>query len=88
MGNNLSSTFVPDTSKVVLSPMDRDSDIIMAVIWALTLYTCAMIFSTCTLVDRWKGPADKTRVGPASVAGALLLSTAWPVVMLYLMFAG
>ena len=88
MGNNLSSTFVPDTSKVVLSPTDRNADIIMAVIWILTLYACAIIFSTCTLVDRWKGPADKVRVGPGSVAAAALLSTAWPVVMLYLIFSG
>ncbi|PHH90528.1 hypothetical protein CDD83_3370 [Cordyceps sp. RAO-2017] len=87
MGANLSSTFVPDTSKVVLSEPDRNADIILAIIWVLVLYACAMIFSTCTLIDRWKGPTDKIRVGAGSVVGALVLSTAWPVVMLYLIFA-
>ncbi|KAM4057187.1 hypothetical protein HRG_004028 [Hirsutella rhossiliensis] len=87
MGANLSSTFVPDTSKVVLNAPDTFADILLGIIWALVLYTCAMIFSTCLLVDRWKGPTDKNQVGTASVLGAVLLSTAWPVVMLYLMFA-
>ncbi|PHH83260.1 hypothetical protein CDD82_2680 [Ophiocordyceps australis] len=87
MGNNLSSTFVPDLSKVVLSPQDRNADIILAIIWVAVLYVCAMIFSTCTLIDRWKGPADKIRVGGGGVLGALLLSVVWPVVMLYLVFA-
>ncbi|KAF4511506.1 hypothetical protein G6O67_003294 [Ophiocordyceps sinensis] len=87
MGANLSSTFVPDTSKVVLSPSDQFSDILVGIIWALVLYTCAMIWSTCFLVDRWKGPTDKNHVGTASVVGAVLLSTAWPVVMLYFMMA-
>lgn len=88
MGNNLSSTFVPDTSKDVLSAPDAAADIMVAVIWASVLYACAMIWSTCALVDRWKGPTDKIRVGGGSVLAALVLSTAWPVVMGYLVFAG
>ncbi|ODA76928.1 hypothetical protein RJ55_07444 [Drechmeria coniospora] len=87
MGANLSSTFVPDMSKVVLSPIDRHADILMAVVWLLSLHGCAVIFTTCALVDRWKGPADKTRVDAGSVVTALLLSTAWPVVLLYLFLA-
>ncbi|GJN77082.1 hypothetical protein PLIIFM63780_000570 [Purpureocillium lilacinum] len=74
MGNNLSSTFVPDTSKVVLSVPDRNADIILGIVWLLALYACAIIFSTCALVDRWKGPADKIRVG-AGVAGRNAVST-------------
>jgi hypothetical protein len=88
MGNNLSSTFVPDTSKVVLSPPDRFADILLVVIWGIVLYMCAMIFTTCTLIDRWKGPSDKIRVGGGSVLVAIFLSTAWPVVMAYLVFSG
>ncbi|KAM0436655.1 hypothetical protein ACHAPT_002364 [Fusarium lateritium] len=84
MGNNLSSTFVPDTSGVVLSPEDRGSGIKLAVFWAASLYACAIIFSTCALVDRWKGPFDKIPVSFGSVMAALLLSTCWPVVMVYL----
>jgi hypothetical protein len=88
MGNNLSSTFVPDTSKVVLSKPDAFADIILVVIWGLVLYVFAMIFTTCALVDRWKGPTDKIRVGGGSVLVAIALSTAWPVVMAYIMFSG
>ncbi|KAJ4329430.1 hypothetical protein N0V84_000064 [Fusarium piperis] len=84
MGNNLSSTFVPDTSGVVFSPEDRGSAIKLGIFWAASLYGCAMIFSTCALVDRWKGPFDKIHVGFSSVMAALLLSTCWPVVMVYL----
>ncbi|KAM5351159.1 hypothetical protein ACJ41O_003882 [Fusarium nematophilum] len=87
MGNNLSSTFVPDTSGVVLSPEDRASGIKLAIFWIASLYGCAMIFSTCALVDRWKGPYDRIRTGPGSVFGALLLSTVWPVVMAYLIMS-
>ncbi|EXU99639.1 hypothetical protein X797_007106 [Metarhizium robertsii] len=88
MGNNLSSTFVPDTSKVVLSPSDAFGDILVVIIWGLVLYVCAMIFTTCALVDRWKGPMDRIRVGGGSVLAAMLLSTAWPVVMAYIVFSG
>lgn len=88
MGANLSSTFVPDTSKVVLSPTDRFGDLLVVIIWGLVIYAIAMIFTTCALVDRWKGPADKIRVGGGSVLVALMLSTAWPVVMAYLVFSG
>lgn len=87
MGAGLSSTDYADTSKIVLSEQDRTADIIMAVVWVLVLYACAIIFSTCALIDRWKGPTDKIRVGGGSVVAAAVLSTAWPVVLLYLMFA-
>ncbi|KAG5661480.1 hypothetical protein HG530_003715 [Fusarium avenaceum] len=87
MGANLSSTFVPDLSGVVLSPEDRNADIHLAVFWAGSLYAIAMVFSTCALIDRWKGPYDRVRTTGGSVLGALLLSTAWPVVMAYLLFS-
>ncbi|KAF4456400.1 hypothetical protein F53441_1470 [Fusarium austroafricanum] len=84
MGANLSSTFVPDTSGVVLSPEDRHSDMWLGIFWAASLYACAMIFSTCALIDRWKGPYDRVRMSGGNVLVALLLSTAWPVVMVYM----
>ncbi|PNY25632.1 uncharacterized protein TCAP_04434 [Tolypocladium capitatum] len=87
MGANLSSTVVTDTSKVVLSPTDRAADIILGIIWLLVLYAMAVIFTTCALIDRWKGPTDRIRVGGGSVMAAIALSTAWPVVLLYLMFS-
>ncbi len=85
MGGNLSSTFEPDTSKVVLSPQDRFADILMAVLIAGSLYAILMIWTTCALIDRWRGPTDKIRTGPGSVFVALVLSTAWPVVMVYIL---
>ncbi|KAL6884964.1 hypothetical protein HDV57DRAFT_515963 [Trichoderma longibrachiatum] len=63
MGNNLSSTFEPDLSKVALSPSDRGADIILGVIWLLVIYALVMVWTTCALVDRWKGPQDRIRVG-------------------------
>lgn len=87
MGANLSSTFVPDLSGVVISPEDRQADMFLGIFWAASLYACAMIFSTCALIDRWKGPYDRVRTTGGSVLGALLLSTAWPVVMAYLIFS-
>ncbi|KAH8738171.1 hypothetical protein BGZ61DRAFT_583144 [Ilyonectria robusta] len=88
MGNNLSTSVQFDTSGAVFSPEDRASGIKLIIFWVSTLYVCAMIFSTCALVDRWKGPYDRIRTGAGSVMAALLLSTAWPVVMAYLLMAG
>lgn len=87
MGNNLSSTFVPDTSKVVLSPGDRFADILVVALWGGAFYAMAMIWTTCALVDRWKGPADRIQTGAGSVLGAMMLSVAWPAVMLYLLMS-
>ncbi|GAO13082.1 uncharacterized protein UV8b_03459 [Ustilaginoidea virens] len=84
MGGNLSSPVVQHTHKFVLGAPDARNDLILASIWASVFYACAMVFTTCVLVDRWKGPADKVRVGGGSVLVALLVSTAWPVVMAYL----
>ena len=88
MGNNLSSTFVPDTSKDVLSVTDAAADITLIIIWGLVAYACAMIWTSCALIDRWKGPADKIRVGGPSVLAAVLLSAVWPVVLMYLLLSG
>lgn len=85
MGNNLSTFKVPDMSKVALSVPDRNADFILAGFWAGVLYVCAMIFSTCALIDRWRGPHDKIRTGPSAVLAAFILSVAWPVVMGYML---
>ena len=84
MGNNLSSTVRPDTSGVVLAPVDRDADIIVGAIWGASAYTVMVLWSTCTLIDRWRGPFDKYRTGLSNVFAALLLSLAWPAVLVYL----
>jgi hypothetical protein len=85
MGNNLSNPVLPDLSGVVLSPSDANADLILAGFWIGVPYVCAMIFSTCTLIDRWRGPHDKIRTGPSNVLAALILSAAWPVVMAYIL---
>ncbi|PNP54061.1 hypothetical protein THARTR1_05268 [Trichoderma harzianum] len=87
MGNNLSSTFVPDTSKDVLTPSDRTADIILGVTWLLVIYAMVMVWTTCALVDRWKGPQDRIRVGGGRVMMALVMSAAWPAVVVYLAMA-
>ncbi|PON29898.1 hypothetical protein TGAM01_v201264 [Trichoderma gamsii] len=51
MGNNLSSTFEPDLSKVVLSPTDRRADIILGVTWLVVIYMMVMIWTTRARVD-------------------------------------
>lgn len=87
MGANLSSTFEPDLSGVVIAPYDRASSIMLAAIWGMTFYACAMIWTTCALIDRWRGPFDKIRTGKSSIAAAAILSTMWPVVLAYLMLS-
>ncbi|KAK1771935.1 hypothetical protein QBC33DRAFT_171460 [Phialemonium atrogriseum] len=82
MGQNLSDLKVVDTSKDVLSPTDRNADIILGVIWASAFYSCAMIFCACTLLNRWSGPKGDRSVNICSVFGAFVLSIAWPVVLI------
>ena len=84
MGNNLSSTFIPDTTLDVLSALDAHADMLLGIIWGIAIYAFAMIFSTFALVDRWKGPSDRNKTGLGSVLAAFVLSSAWPVVLVYL----
>ncbi|KAL7819421.1 hypothetical protein V8C44DRAFT_354925 [Trichoderma aethiopicum] len=72
MGNNLSSTFEPDLSKVALSPSDRRADIILGVTWLLVIYALVM---------------DRIRVGGGRVMMAAVMSAAWPAVVVYLAMA-
>lgn len=89
MGNNLSSTFEPDLSGVVLDPGDRRDDIIMAVIWACSLYGVGVIWGTLALVDRWMGVLTNKRRPTTfgSVLAAAFMALAWPVVAAYLMYS-
>lgn len=88
MGANLSVTTEPDLSGVVWSAPDRTANVILLGLWCGVLYAMAMIASTCTLVDRWRGPNDKYATSATSVFGAMLLSIVWPAVMVYVMFVG
>lgn len=88
MGQNLSSKVVVDTTPDVISPEDAFNTRNMFLLWALAAYGIAMIWSTTALVDRWRGPMGNRSVGFASVIAAIIMSTAWPVVFLYLMVSG
>ena len=89
MGQNLSSSIIThvDTSADVISPGDARGEKIMALLVLLSFYGMAMIWSTCALVDRWRGPNGTRSVGFASVLAGIIISTAWPVVLIYLMVA-
>lgn len=88
MGQNLSvNEPFADTAGVVLSPTDAAADMILLVIWSIVIYVIAMIFSTCTLIDRWRGPFDKNETTLGNVFAAALCSTAWPAVMAYCLFS-
>ncbi|CZR55758.1 uncharacterized protein PAC_05646 [Phialocephala subalpina] len=88
MGGNLSSKIVVNTSKDVISAPDAVNEKILAFLWLGSAYAIAMIWSTVLLCDRWGGPHGGRRVGLGSVLAAILLSTAWPIVFLYLMMSG
>ncbi|RFU74969.1 hypothetical protein TARUN_7250 [Trichoderma arundinaceum] len=74
MGNNLSSTFEPDLSKVALSPTDRTADIILGVTWLIVIY--AMIMDT-----GWSGQGAHGAGDVGSMAGGGGLSGDGEVVM-------
>jgi len=84
MGANLSSTEVVDTSKDVTSPTDLFAAYVLVTVWGCVLYVCAMIFTTCALIDRWMGPNLDKPVNLFSVIAAFLLSSAWPAVLVLL----
>lgn len=69
---------------VAVSPADQLAAIILGVAWLSTFYAVGMVWTTCALIDRWRGPQDKGQIGLFSVIGAIILSAAWPVVLLLL----
>lgn len=85
MGQNLSSKIVVNTTQDVISPKDAFNTRQTMLIWVATFYAIAMIWSTVALVDRWRGSQEARGVGLASVLTAIVISTAWPVVLGYVM---
>lgn len=84
---NYNPTFHVDTSLDIVSSADAFNTLQMAGIVAACMYVMAMIGTTCALIDRW-GMDRKASIGFSSVLGAFLIATMWPIVVLYLMFAG
>ena len=93
MGQNLSTSEpFADTSGVVLSPNDRNADIILGITWACSIYGIGVIFAAVKLLERWSGEHSSGggekgggAIGLASVVGAFLCGSAWPLVLVYLM---
>ncbi|KAL2067751.1 hypothetical protein VTL71DRAFT_15847, partial [Oculimacula yallundae] len=89
MGANLGKLTPNDTSKVILSSGDFDTLAIrLPILWGCSVYVMFMIMSTCMLADRWRGPRGDRSLSLASVLAAIIMSAAWPVVMVYLLMSG
>jgi hypothetical protein len=84
MGANLSSTVVVDTSKDIVSAEDALNNRNTLILWAGAIYAMGMIWASCALTDRWRGPRGEKGVSGAGVLMALFLSIMWPVVAVYL----
>ncbi|KAK4234210.1 hypothetical protein C8A03DRAFT_18841 [Achaetomium macrosporum] len=84
MGQNLSlSEKFADTSKATLAPWDRTSDTILGIIWLCSLYGIGMIWCAVALLRRWAGRDGERGVNLFSILAAFLMSTGWPVILLY-----
>jgi len=86
MGANLSSTEVPDLSQVTLSSGDKLADLYLLLFTSGSFYAIGMIFGTTQLVDHWRGPYGDRSVSAMGVIAALILSTAWPIILFYVWF--
>ncbi len=85
MGGNLSKPNLwPDESADIISKPDAFGELVLAIAWLGSCYAIAMIFTTVKLIDRWRGPRDDNPTGFGSVLGALILSIAWPLVLIIL----
>jgi hypothetical protein len=91
MGANLSSNYKPTTfpkandALDVIGAADAINEKILLIMWIGSIYGIAMIASTVMLVDHWRGPKGERSIGFASVVAGVVLSTAWPLVFVYLM---
>ncbi|KAL2270686.1 hypothetical protein VTJ83DRAFT_57 [Remersonia thermophila] len=86
MGNNLSlEEPFADTSGAELADFDKFNDMVMLVAWAGSLYAIGMIWCTVGLLRRWNSDRDLNLM---SVLAAILISTGWPVVLIYFAMSG
>lgn len=86
MGQNLSvdKTTGLDTSADTISPGDRFSEVVLGVAWLGSLYGIGMIWSAVSLLGRWSGPNGERGFNVFSIIAAFLISTGWPLVLIYL----
>ncbi|KAL2125659.1 hypothetical protein VTJ04DRAFT_2024 [Mycothermus thermophilus] len=86
MGQNLSlEEPFADTSEATLADYDRFNLIVMAIAWAGSCYGIGMIWCAVGLLRRWNGDRDLNLI---SVLTAILLSTGWPVILVYYALTG
>jgi hypothetical protein len=84
MGQNLSlEEPFADTSKATLSAQDAAADIIVGIMWAGSFYAIGMIYCAVGLLRRWNGGDSDRDVNFFSILAAFMLSSGWPVVLLY-----
>lgn len=65
-----------------VSPSDQTAEMILGIAWLGTFYVIGMIWTTLSLIDRWRGPHGDGNINFFSVVAALLLSAPWPVVII------
>lgn len=65
-----------------VSPSDQLADTILGVAWLGSFYAVGMIWTTLSLIDRWRGPHGDGEINFFSVVAALLLSAPWPAVLI------
>ena len=84
MGQNLSlSEKFADTSKATFAPQDAHNTLLLGILWACSVYGLGMIWCAVTLLSRWTGRDGDRDPNLFSILAAFLLSTGWPVILLY-----
>lgn len=71
---------------MAVSPQDGLADGILGLIWLGVFYAIGMIWTSLALIDRWRGPHGDGHINIVSILSALVLSAAWPVVLVYQLF--
>lgn len=88
MGQNLSSAQTVDVSGDIISSPDRTNEMILGLLWLGSLYGIGMIWCSVSLLSRWAGPHGERGFNIFSILAAFLLSSGWPVILVYLLTAG
>lgn len=65
-----------------VSPSDQLADTILGIAWGGTFYIIGMIWTTLSLIDRWRGPHGDGEINFMSVIFAFILAVPWPAVLL------
>jgi len=89
-GGNIGWLFVDtkvDISADVIPIQEQQNEQRLLAFTLGSFWVIMMIWATTALVDRWRGPVGDRPVRFASVIAALIMSTAWPVVLVYILMA-